>query len=161
MNFFQTEKIHHDLVRVQTQATCVTGKCFIHCTVPPRAGYNFETFAHQFFAGLEVTGSFDEATIELLKRPRCGVPDVSHAGYRNKRSVSFDEDSAFATTSFQIGERKVFARVKRYSLQGERWSHTNLTWNLKPLPPLPNSPDFLDKDLIRRELGYALDLWAR
>jgi hypothetical protein len=52
-------------------------------------------------------------------------------------------------------------RLKRYSLQGERWSHTNLTWNLKSLPPLPVSPDYLDKDLIRRELGYALDLWAR
>ena len=114
----------------------------------------------QFFAGLEVTGSIDEATVELLKRPRCGVPDITHAGYRNRRSARFDEASPSENTSFQ-NERKSLARVKRYSLQGERWSHTNLTWNLKPLPPLPNSPEFLDKDLIRRELGYALDLWAR
>ena len=35
----------------------------------------------QFFAGLNVTGNFDQDTEDLLKQPRCGVPDVSHIGY--------------------------------------------------------------------------------
>jgi hypothetical protein len=127
------------------------------------------TISCQFFAGLNVTGNIDEATVELLKRPRCGVPDVSHAGYRNRRSSPHHNDDNFSEAftnfdkyvSLDNYEERNHSRVKRYSLQGERWSHTNLTWNLKPLPPLPNSPDYLDKDMIRRELGYALDLWAR
>ena len=50
----------------------------------------------QFFAGLNVTGEVDEGTVEMMVKPRCGVPDVSHGGYRNKRSL---------------------VRVKRYNLQ--------------------------------------------
>ena len=142
----------------------------------------------QFFAGLDVTGSLDPATVDLLKKPRCGVPDVSHAGFRNRRSVPetnssgdvlVKKDFSFSTLNQDVSlyskenlisseakrpilvEEDDKARIKRYSLQGERWSHANLTWNLKALPPLPVSPDYLDKDLIRRELGYALDLWAR
>ena len=103
-----------------------------------------------------MTGIIDESTVDLLKKPRCGVPDVSHAGYRNRRNVANDNDND------NDNDETIFShRTKRYSLQGERWSHTNLTWNLKALPPLPASPDYLDKDLIRRELGYALELWAR
>ena len=34
----------------------------------------------QFFAGLNVTGNLDKDTLDLLKEPRCGVPDVSHIG---------------------------------------------------------------------------------
>eukprot|EP00095_Tigriopus_kingsejongensis_P002837 snap_masked-scaffold1267_size51716-processed-gene-0.1 protein:Tk02837 transcript:snap_masked-scaffold1267_size51716-processed-gene-0.1-mRNA-1 annotation:"matrix metalloproteinase-25-like" len=88
----------------------------------------------QFMAGLSVTGELDLDTLDLMGRPRCGVPDVTHSGYRNKRSV----------------------RNKRYSLQGQRWSKTNLTWNLKKGPTLG-----LDHNLVRRELSYALELWAR
>lgn len=86
----------------------------------------------QFFAGLNVTGYVDDNTAQLLSRPRCGVPDVSHANYRNRRS-----------------------RVRRYNLQGQRWPHTNLTWSLRK----PQS--MLDINDIRRELSYALDMWAR
>ena len=46
---------------------------------------------------------------------RCGVPDVSHAGYRNKR----DADGA------------PLVRVKRYNLQGERWPRNNLGSDLQ------------------------------
>ena len=34
----------------------------------------------QFFAGLNVTGNLDKDTLDLLKEPRCGVPDVSNIG---------------------------------------------------------------------------------
>ena len=65
----------------------------------------------QGFAGLRMTGKIDTETRELMGRPRCGVQDVS-AGFRNKRSV----------------------RVKRYNLQGQRWSHNNITWSLRQEP---------------------------
>ena len=34
----------------------------------------------QFFAGIDVTGTIDKNTLELIKKPRCGVPDVTHKG---------------------------------------------------------------------------------
>ncbi len=86
----------------------------------------------QFFAGLNATGDVDAETMALLATPRCGVPDVSHPGFRNKK------------------------RKKRYNLQGQRWSKANLTWSLRRGPT-----GGLSHDDARRELSLALDVWAR
>ena len=56
----------------------------------------------QKFAGLPVTGIVDEATINLINRPRCGLPDYFSSDIRN--------------------------RVKRYSLKGPKWEKLALTW---------------------------------
>ena len=37
----------------------------------------------QFFAGINVTGEVDTDTKELIKKPRCGVSDVTHMGKRH------------------------------------------------------------------------------
>ncbi len=92
----------------------------------------------QFIGRLNVTGVVDAPTRRLMGLPRCGVPDVSHVGYRNKRQAPL-------------------IRVKRYNLQGERWPRYNLTWNLKRVPRDGRIPS----DVIRRELAHALDMWAR
>jgi hypothetical protein len=42
----------------------------------------------------------DEATVSLMQKPRCGLPDI-------------------ASTHF---------RSKRYTLHGQKWHYTNLTW---------------------------------
>ncbi|KAK6638073.1 hypothetical protein RUM44_008498 [Polyplax serrata] len=55
----------------------------------------------QSFANIPVTGELDEKTLELLKKPRCGLPD------------------------FQYPSR----RRKRYTLHGQKWHYTNLTWS--------------------------------
>ncbi|XP_040575020.1 matrix metalloproteinase-2 isoform X1 [Lepeophtheirus salmonis] len=94
----------------------------------------------QFFAGLKATGKVDKATVKLLSKPRCGVSDVSHGGYRNKRSLR---------------------RVKRVgNIQGERWSTTDITWNLKPLSSKKDSSG-IEEGVIRRELSSALSLWSK
>ena len=90
----------------------------------------------QFTARINVTGELDSETVELMKKPRCGVPDVAHAGYRNKRSLGL-------------------TRVKRYNLQGQRWSKTNLTWNIRL------GPTRYSYDAVRQEISLALDMWAK
>ena len=76
----------------------------------------------QGFAGINMTGEIDSQTKKLLKQKRCGVQDVS-LGFRNKRSI----------------------RVKRYNLQGQRWSHSNLTWSLRRMP----RDHYVTRDIIR------------
>lgn len=58
----------------------------------------------QLFGGLEPTGLLDEATLELMRRRRCGVSDVIPGGPY---------------------------RVKRYAIQGQKWPSTNLSWSVK------------------------------
>ncbi|KAF0762537.1 matrix metalloproteinase-2-like, partial [Aphis craccivora] len=59
----------------------------------------------QTFGNIPVTGKMDAATKQLMKKPRCGVPDISQP----------------------TGQR----RTKRYNLQGQKWNHVNLTWSLR------------------------------
>lgn len=40
----------------------------------------------QKFFALPVTGELDEATLEQMKKPRCGVPDVNNNGRVKRRS---------------------------------------------------------------------------
>ena len=88
----------------------------------------------QGFAGIDMTGRIDQQTKDLIYKKRCGVQDVS-IGFRNKRSL----------------------RVKRYNLQGQRWSHTNLTWSLRR----PPQSGFISRAVVRREITFALSVWAR
>lgn len=61
----------------------------------------------QRFGNIPQTGVIDDLTIQLMKRKRCGVPDM-------------------------IGTSE---RVKRYALQGQKWPKTNLTWSIKQWVP--------------------------
>ena len=84
----------------------------------------------QGFAGINMTGEIDSQTKKLIKQKRCGVQDVS-LGFRNKRSI----------------------RVKRYNLQGQRWSHSNLTWSLRRMP----RDHYVTRDIIRTGLNLLLE----
>ncbi|XP_006887368.1 PREDICTED: matrix metalloproteinase-27 [Elephantulus edwardii] len=47
----------------------------------------------QAFFGLTVTGKLDSSTLEIMKKPRCGVPDVGQYGYTlpgwRKRNITY------------------------------------------------------------------------
>lgn len=60
----------------------------------------------QRFGGLPETGVIDDATVDLMRRPRCGLPD-------------------FVGTS---------ERVRRYALQGSKWDKIDLTWSIHIVP---------------------------
>ncbi len=57
----------------------------------------------QKFANLPPTGVIDNTTLALMRKKRCGVPDL------------------FGTSH---------ERIKRYALQGSKWHKTDLTWRL-------------------------------
>ncbi|CAL7943448.1 unnamed protein product [Xylocopa violacea] len=61
----------------------------------------------QAFAGLNITGDFDEETFKLMSLPRCGVKDKVGPG---------------------------FGRSKRYALQGSRWRVKKLTYKISKYP---------------------------
>ncbi|EFA09264.2 matrix metalloproteinase-2 [Tribolium castaneum] len=83
----------------------------------------------QEFAGIPVTGRLDERTLKLLNTPRCGMPD------KNKQTSG---------------------RRKRFTLHGQKWPYTNLTWSLR-------SRDLMGMDpyQVRLVISKALDVWAR
>lgn len=58
---------------------------------------HFKAYGH-----IPVTGKIDEYTLALIKRPRCGVPDIP-SGHK---------------------------RHKRYALLSTKWEKNHLTWKL-------------------------------
>lgn len=63
----------------------------------------------QRFANIPATGMMDEDTIKLMKRPRCGMPDSPKSG-------------DFSATN------RLRRRIRRYVIQGPKWSNTSITW---------------------------------
>ncbi|KAI5696859.1 hypothetical protein M8J75_001158 [Diaphorina citri] len=58
----------------------------------------------QRFGNIPVTGIVDDATLALMKKPRCGLPDTPPLDRR---------------------------RTKRFTLDGRKWDQTDLTWSLR------------------------------
>ncbi|KAL4091884.1 hypothetical protein QTP88_026496 [Uroleucon formosanum] len=84
----------------------------------------------QTFGNIPVTGQLDEATKQLMKKPRCGVSDFSQTA----------------------GQK----RTKRYTLQGQKWHHVNLTWSLRT-----RRLDKVDHGWVRADLNKAFQVWAK
>ncbi|XP_043191575.1 matrix metalloproteinase-24-like isoform X2 [Amphibalanus amphitrite] len=90
---------------------------------------NLEEF--QRFAGLKVTGVLDEATIEKMREPRCGVKDKLGPSYRARRR-------------------------KRYALQGSRWRTKTLRYKIMSWPS-----NLLDnKDGVRDVILESFKAWS-
>ncbi|XP_069807636.1 matrix metalloproteinase-24 isoform X4 [Dendropsophus ebraccatus] len=63
----------------------------------------------QQFYGIPVTGVLDQMTIEWMKKPRCGVPDLPHLSHKR--------------------------RNKRYALTGQKWRQKHITYSIHNYTP--------------------------
>ncbi|KAJ8408585.1 hypothetical protein AAFF_G00252200 [Aldrovandia affinis] len=87
--------------------------------------------AMQKFGGLEETGVLDQATLVLMKTPRCSLPDVS------------DWESP--------------SRRRRALNPRNKWSKRHLSWRVRTFPK--ESP-LLGRDTVRALMYYALKVWS-
>ena len=71
----------------------------------------------QQFAGLQATGTIDEETVKLIKKPRCSMPDVGPSDRMRRR--------------------------KRYALHDSRWKKLVSCTDILRLKPRSNCTDIL------------------
>ncbi|XP_076836348.1 matrix metalloproteinase-17 [Brachyhypopomus gauderio] len=88
--------------------------------------------AMQRFGGLEETGVLDQATLGLMRTPRCSLPDVSEA-------------------ELGVGRR-------RRSLPPQnKWKKRHLSWRVRTFP---KESALLGRDTVRALMYYALKVWS-
>ncbi|CAL4065532.1 unnamed protein product, partial [Meganyctiphanes norvegica] len=99
----------------------------------------------QRFGHIPVTGHLDTATKELMKRPRCSLPDLLPEDWN--RSTDHG------------------GRAKRFVKQGSRWSRSNLTWGIAAYPSQmrdkTGNVEHLSSWEIQREFRLATEVWGR
>ncbi|XP_077068940.1 matrix metalloproteinase-25-like [Siphateles boraxobius] len=96
----------------------------------------------QRFAGIEETGKLDQATLEMMDRPRCSLPDAISSEDLLKR------------------KRRGKGKLKRiYTLPRLSWDDTDITWSVQDFPSPSMSPT-LHPGLVRLILTYALRAWS-
>uniref|UniRef100_A0A8C1Y622 Matrix metallopeptidase 16b (membrane-inserted) n=1 Tax=Cyprinus carpio TaxID=7962 RepID=A0A8C1Y622_CYPCA len=89
---------------------------YLHQTQPNMAFLRSAQTMHSAIAamqhkyGLNITGTLDKATIDWMKKPRCGVPDLPD-GISGSR------------------------RKKRYALTGQKWQRAHITYSIKNVTP--------------------------
>ncbi|XP_058829198.1 matrix metalloproteinase-2-like isoform X2 [Topomyia yanbarensis] len=69
----------------------------------------------QSFANLEPTGDINRETLELMRRPRCGAPDLPN-------SPDFLPSNSLNPRHYQ------HRRHRRFVIQGQKWEHPIVTW---------------------------------
>ncbi|XP_055971358.1 matrix metalloproteinase-17 [Sorex fumeus] len=84
----------------------------------------------QQFGGLEATGLLDEATLALMRTPRCSLPDIL-------------ADSSSA-------------RKRRQAPVPARWNKRSLSWRVRTFP----RDSQLGRDTVRALMYYALKVWS-
>ncbi|XP_058627285.1 matrix metalloproteinase-25 [Onychostoma macrolepis] len=96
----------------------------------------------QCFAGIEETGKLDHATLEVMARPRCSLPDT------------------IISEDLLKGNRRGKEKMKRrYTLPRLSWNKTDITWSVQEFPSPSMSPT-LHPGLVRLILTSALRVWS-
>lgn len=94
-----------------------------------------ETF--QRFFGLSVTGELDEDTLHVMKKPRCGDPDVGNDGIRVRRyatvgkwsKTSFTYYLSYGDDMTKADQSRIIARAFKYWSDAEPVLKFNRTYN--------------------------------
>ncbi|KAH0623211.1 hypothetical protein JD844_031275 [Phrynosoma platyrhinos] len=99
----------------------------------------------QRFAGIVETGIPDDATLALIRMPRCSLPDVT---------TPFPEKLPLR----EKGRRKRQKRRKNRSRRnaGSVWNKRNISWKVKIYP----RESHLSRETIRTLMYYALKVWS-
>lgn len=92
----------------------------------------------QRFNGLKETGRPDRETLDLMKQPRCGMPDIIRDPYKDYRNKNKNVNIPMAFTTF-----------------GTRWNTETVTWKTSKFSTK------LSKGQQWRALQKALDVWER
>ncbi|XP_046637955.1 uncharacterized protein LOC124316198 isoform X2 [Daphnia pulicaria] len=77
----------------------------------------------QSFAGLKKTGELDKETLEVMNKPRCGIPDRIRPGHSSTRR-------------------------KRFAIQGSHWPKKKLTYKIKKYTTDMSQSD-VDREIAR------------
>uniref|UniRef100_A0A9J8DF22 Matrix metalloproteinase-17 n=3 Tax=Cyprinus carpio TaxID=7962 RepID=A0A9J8DF22_CYPCA len=88
--------------------------------------------AMQRFGGLKETGVLDQATLGLMKTPRCSLPDMSEL-------------------DMSAGRRK------RALAPQNKWNKRHLSWRVRTFP---KESALLGRDMVRALMYYALKVWS-
>ncbi|XP_078286568.1 matrix metalloproteinase-25-like [Rhinoraja longicauda] len=90
----------------------------------------------QRFAGIPETGELDAKTLDMMKKPRCSLPDI------------------IGTSEIMRRRRR---RRKRYALADTVWKKKTITWRVVSYPMASD----LDQGNIDRLLHEAFQVWSR
>ncbi|XP_053222739.1 matrix metalloproteinase-17-like isoform X2 [Podarcis raffonei] len=99
----------------------------------------------QRFAGIAETGIPDDATLALIRTPRCSLPDVIS---------TFPEKLPLQRSRSRKRRKRRKSRSKRSA--GSVWTKRNISWRVKTYPREAR----LSRETMRVLMYYALKVWS-
>ncbi|XP_029431277.1 matrix metalloproteinase-17-like isoform X2 [Rhinatrema bivittatum] len=91
----------------------------------------------QRFAGIAETGILDDATLALIRTPRCSLPDINPVPLEKRK-------------------RKRRSKKRREHSVGTSWAKRNISWKMKLYP----RHSLLSRETMRVLMHYALKVWS-
>nr|XP_056716524.1 matrix metalloproteinase-17-like [Euleptes europaea] len=99
----------------------------------------------QRFAGITETGIPDDATLTLIRMPRCSLPDVI---------TTFPEKLPLRRNRWRRRRKRRKSRGRRNA--GSVWTKRNISWKVKTYPREAR----LSRETMRVLMYYALKVWS-
>ncbi|XP_058050385.1 matrix metalloproteinase-17-like isoform X2 [Ahaetulla prasina] len=101
--------------------------------------------AMQHFAGIAETGILDDATLSLIRMPRCALPDII---------PNFPPELSLKKNARKKRWQRRKGRERRSS--GSVWTKRNISWKVKSYPQRAR----LSRETMRVLIYYALKVWS-